>query len=162
MLKIDVAWIPTDVERVGFLREQLQTNPECSLWAAENEKEEHEALAAIRCCASNSSEKLRYLIVTAQDIATAGGKLKQVDGDCGPADIVGRHYDLLGAPAIAEALANALAARGAPQVIVKTKAIVAPILRKWLADGRLSNFPGQEEKVRLQVGVSTAPSSDGK
>lgn len=161
MLKLDVAWNPTDVERVAFLREQLQTNPECSLWAAETEKEEHEALAAIRCCASNPSEKLRYLIVTAQDIAAVGGKLKQVDGDCGPAEIVGRHYDLLGASAVAEALANALAARLAPQVIVKTKVIVAPILRAWLAEGRLSNFPGQEEKVRLQLGAGAPPSGDG-
>lgn len=164
MLKLDVAWNPADAERVAQLREQLQTNPECSLRAAENEQEEREALAAIRCCASASSEKLRYVIVTAADIEAAGGKIKQVDGDCGPADIIHRHYDLLSAPQVAEALVHALATRGAMQVIVKTKEKVAPILRGWLEQGRLANFPGQEEKVRLQLGLPINPggsSGDG-
>lgn len=161
MLKLDLAWNPSDGEQsVTQLREQLQTNPECSLWAAENEREEHEALAAIRCCASGSSEKLRYLVVTAADIAAAGGRLRQVDGDCGPADIIHRHYDLMDAPQVAGALANALARRMAPQVRVKTKEKVAPILRAWLEDGCLSNFPGQEEKVRLQLGLDRPTRGD--
>lgn len=103
-----------------------------SLFTADGEDEELDAVAALRCGTVQSAKRVYYYLLTDEDLASA--RLRPQEGDCGPSHVRRRHLDLLDPAGYGPTLASRLVARRADAKRVSKAEYKARIL-KWRDEG---------------------------
>lgn len=100
-----------------------------SLWHVNDEVEELDAVAAMRCGTSDSTKYVEYLVFDEEDLRRLGADLRQVHADVGPLHVAARHVDWHDPGPLAEYFVESVARTAKAGRITKAK--YKQRIREW-------------------------------